>query len=158
VSACIVGVGEPLAGDDGAGIAVIERLRAGAELSAVALHALRDPSELLALLPEHERALVIDARLEPEAVGRVDRFELGRGHALGPRPTTGLSSHGLDTLTAVEIGRTLAEDGHFPSVTLLTIAIARPDRLARGLSPRVSEAVDEAARRALAWATEREHA
>jgi hydrogenase maturation protease len=158
VSACIVGVGEPLAGDDGAGIAVIERLRAGAALHAVALHALRDPSELSALLPEHERALVIDARLEPEAVGRVERFELDRGHTLSPRPSPRLSSHGLDTLTAVEIGRALAAGGHFPAVTLLTIAIARPDRLAVGLSPRVSEAVDEAARRALVWATEHEHA
>ncbi len=153
-----MGVGEPLAGDDAAGMVVIERLRAGAALSAVPLHALRDPSELMALLPGHERALVIDARLEPEEVGRVDRFELGRGHALGGRPSPRLSSHGLDTLTAVEIGRALAQGGRFPAVTLLTIAIARPDRLGEGLSPRVSAAVDEAVKRALAWATECEHA
>jgi hydrogenase maturation protease len=149
---CIVGVGEPLAGDDAAGICVIERLRAEPKLPPVDLYALRDPSELVTLLAGRERALVIDARLGPEQVGRVDCFELEPGHAPVGRAGRSLSSHGVDTLTAIELARALASDGRFPVVSLLTIAIARPERLDDGLSARVSAAVEEAARRAFAWA------
>jgi hydrogenase maturation protease len=158
VTACIVGVGEPLAGDDAAGICVIERLRAEPALPAVDLYALRDPSELTTLLTGRDRALVIDARLGPEEVGRVDCFKLEPGHAPMGRAGRSLSSHGVDTLTAIELARALASDGRFPVVSLLTIAIARPDRLDEGLSARVSDAVEEAARRALAWAEEVTHA
>jgi hydrogenase maturation protease len=62
VTAAIVGIGEPSAGDDGVGIRVVEQLRPLLDPSqGVELSVLRDPSELTALLPGRERALVIDA-------------------------------------------------------------------------------------------------
>jgi hypothetical protein len=73
-----------------------------------------------------------------------------------PRGTLGspLSSHGVDALTAIELGRALATGEPFPRVSLLAIAIAPPDRLGEGLSVAASRAVEEAAARARAWAGE----
>jgi hydrogenase maturation protease len=154
VSACIVGIGEPMAGDDAVGIRVVERLRALPELRELELVTLRDPSELCALLPGYERALIVDARLDPERAGEVElasSFDVGRARIAGGTQRA-LSSHGVDTLSALELGRVLAEERGFPSVALLTVAIARPDRLRDGLSEPVSRAVGEAVRRAVAWA------
>jgi hydrogenase maturation protease len=158
VKACIVGIGEPLAGDDAAGIRVIERLRGGPRLPSIELFALRDPSDLAELLPGRERALIIDALLDPAAVGRVELHEVEPGIPIARRPAPALSSHGLDALTAIELGRVLAAGQRFPVVSLLTIAIAYPDALGGGLSARVAGAVQEAAGRARTWAVEATHA
>lgn len=150
---CIVGVGEPMAGDDAVGIRVVDEL-SGTLGPGIELFRLRDPSELALLLPGRDRALVIDARLDPERAGRVDLLEIPPGGL--PRGTFGspLSSHGVDALAAIELGRTLAANEPFPRVSLLAVAIARPDRLGEGLSVAASRAVEEAAIRARAWANE----
>jgi len=148
---CIVGIGEPLAGDDAVGIRVVERL-GESPCPGIDLLTLRDPSELTSLLPDYSRVLVVDARLDPERAGKVELFDdasrLGRGSGAA-RP---ISSHGIDALTAISLGRTLSGDAAFPEVSLLTIAIARPERLAEGLSGAALRAVDDAALRARAWA------
>lgn len=153
MSPCIVGVGEPMAGDDAVGLRVVDELGV-AGLAGVELFRLRDPSELVDLLPGRVRALVVDARLDPEHAGRVDLLEVPPGGLPRGALGTPLSSHGVDTLTAIELGRTLARAEPFPSVSLLTIAIARPDRLGERLSATASRAVLEAAARARAWLDE----
>jgi len=146
-----------MAGDDGAGLSVIDLLRREG-LPGVELHAVRDPSELATLLYGKGRALVIDALLEPEHAGRVELCELGallQEYPAGSRRAATLrplSSHGIDTLTALELGRTLAGEADFPEVELLTISIARPTALASELSETALAAVELAARRAVAWA------
>jgi hydrogenase maturation protease len=143
-------VGEPLAGDDGVGIRLIQRLRGLPGASQVELHALRDPSELAALLSGVERALVIDAVLDPERPGHVELLPLGE---LTPERGTrrAVSSHGVDTLTAIEIGRALAAGVRFPPVTLLTIAIEPPTRFTAELSPAAQAGLERALELAVAW-------
>lgn len=137
----IVGVGEPMAGDDGVGILVIERLRARGAPAGAELHALRDPSELATLLPGATRAIVVDAVLDPERHGTVRLLGAAELAAEGRRP---LSSHGVDALTAVELARTLAGEEPFPEVSFLTIAIDRPEALGAGLSATAAAAVERA--------------
>lgn len=151
---CIVGVGEPLAGDDAVGIRVVERLREGGGASDAELYTLRDPSELTTLLPGRSRALVVDALLAPDRAGTVEVVELERGRTVLPETRRSLSSHGVDSLMAIELGRVLAGSEPFPRVSLLTIAIARPIGLGGGLSAAAERAVDLAVARALTWSAE----
>ena len=150
----IVGVGEPTAGDDAVGVRVIERLRALGPPPGVELYALRDPSELATLLAGADRVVVIDAMLDPEHAGSVRLVE---PHELGATAQP-ISSHGVDTLTAIAIARTLAGDGAFPEVRLLAIAITQPARFVMELSPAATAAVDTAAQRVLGWIRETAHA
>ena len=150
---CIVGVGEPMGGDDGVGIAVVERLRVLGTPAGTELHALRDPSELATVLAGAERALIVDAVLDPERVGSVRLLD-GAGFAAQRRP---LSTHGVDVMTAVELGRQLAA-ADFPSVSFLAIGIGLPDSLTPALSSPVAAAVEGAVELALSWAKETAHA
>jgi hydrogenase maturation protease len=153
VSAAIVGIGEPSAGDDGVGFRVVERLRPLLDRSyRVELSMLRDPSELTSLLPGRERALVIDALLDPEQEGAVELRD-ARGLARKARMRAApVSSHGLDVLSAIELARSLASGQSFPEVSVLTIAIRRPTRLEPSLSRTAERAAESAVARALDWA------
>jgi hydrogenase maturation protease len=117
------------------------------------LHALRDPSELATVLAGSDRALIVDAVLDPMRIGKVE-FLNSADFAAQKRP---LSSHDIDVVTALELGRTLAGDG-FPSVSFLGIAIGPPAPPERAFSSEVAAAVEEAARLALAWIEEARHA
>jgi hydrogenase maturation protease len=146
VSVGIIGMGEPSAGDDAVGLAVVERLRAATLPPDVKLAALRDPSELATLLPGLRRALIVDALLDPDHAGEVRLAESGMFLA-APSP----SSHGVDAVTAVELGRTLYGASGFPEISWLTVSIERPSRFSEGLSPTVCGALDRAVQRAMAW-------
>jgi hydrogenase maturation protease len=142
VTLYIVGVGEPMAGDDGVGIRVIERLRGLGLPPGTELFALRDPSMLATLLAGSRRAVVVDAVLDPERSGEVRLLGAAELAGLGRRS---ISSHGVDALTAVELARALSDEERFPEVSFLTIAIARPDALGSELSPAAAQAVERAA-------------
>lgn len=154
----IVGIGEPMAGDDGVGIEVIAALRQRAAPGDAELHALRDPSELAALMNGAERLLVIDAVLDADHAGAVEITKAADWLELGAsKPRQSLSSHGVDTLTALELGRILApaEDRE---IALLTIAIEPPCRFSSELSASAREAIPLAVTRAIAWLEEVSHA
>ena len=156
----IVGVGEPLAGDDGVALRVIERLRELELARPAALHALRDPSGICDLLgavgdPNSERAfervLIVDAVLDPENEGRVRLLgpeAFARG---GSRP---VSSHGMSALAAVELTRALYGE-RFPEVRFLTVSVRTPKRFDPELSESVASAVDTAIAHALSWIGDR---
>lgn len=144
----VVGVGEPMAGDDAVGIRVIERLRAVGAPPDTELTALCDPSELATVLSGSDPVLIVDAVLDPGRAGSVELREWG---ALA-RQRHSISSHGVDTYTAVELAKTLSDPGDFPMVTLLTIAIEKPTRLTAALSALAELAVEEAVGRVLCWA------
>jgi hydrogenase maturation protease len=144
----IVGIGEPMAGDDAVGIRVIERLRELGAPAGATLHALRDPSELATLLGDTTRVMVVDAVLDPERAGQVELMRAGDIVGKKNRP---ISSHGVDALTALEIGRVLAT-GAFPEVSFVTIAIDRPRVLGAEVTEKAAAAVEVAARLVMTWA------
>jgi len=136
----VIGCGQPSAGDDGVGFAVItalidEELPGSPEL----LRAL-DASELLPLLEHATRVVIVDAAvgLEPGAVRVCSPTELAE---LAP---SRVSSHGLGVEQAIALARILAPTAACRDVQIVAIGIHRPERYALALSPEVSAAVPRA--------------
>ena len=135
----IAGAGQPVAGDDGVGLAVLDELRRRALPAGLELLHLRDPAALIGLFETEAKVVVVDALLAPPA-GRV--LVLKRD-ALGSAPRRPSSSHGIDVADALA----LAEALHPVPLDLRIVAvtIARPEGVAFGLSPAVRTAVPRAA-------------
>jgi hydrogenase maturation protease len=144
-------VGERIAGDDGVGPAVIDRLRGEPLPADVGLVELSDPSALVPLLDEtHGRLVVVDAVLA-EPPGEVRALDLA---ALETAALTPVSSHGLSVGQALALAAaTRAPAAASPEVRVVAINIGRPTRGLPGLSPAVAASVPRAARVALALAT-----
>ena len=132
----VVGVGQPLAGDDGVGRVVALRLR---QEGIAALEA-GDGASLLALLDGASRAVVIDAAVGAGPPGQVRVLRPGELPA-GVHP---VSSHGLSVPEALQLARVLDPA---LEVTVVAVSIAEAPIGAEGLSPPVTAAVEEAAAR-----------
>ena len=132
----VVGVGQRLAGDDGVGREVVDRLRA----QGISATGVDDGAGLLnVLVSGASRVLVIDAVVGggmPGTVRVLDRTDLENG----PRP---VSSHGIGVSEAIELGERF---NPALEVILIGISIDPPSSLREGLSPKVAAAVDEAAK------------
>jgi hydrogenase maturation protease len=144
VSARVIGIGQPAAGDDGVGLAVIAALR-GRVPAGVALYEVTDTTDLIPLLEAPGLAILIDAvvGLAPGEVAAL-RPEEAAGHRVRP-----FSTHGLGVQGAVALARGLA-GGAGPEVQLIGIGIPPPSRYGYGLSEAVAGAVPHAAALALA--------
>ena len=100
----VIGVGNPLCGDDGAGQAVIWSLRAAGVPAGVELvETDGDPATLIELWRGREVALVVDAVRSGAAPGSIHRLELPGMASVPP----GTSSHGLGLAEAVGIAAAL---------------------------------------------------
>ncbi|MBT8451095.1 MAG: hydrogenase maturation protease [Deltaproteobacteria bacterium] len=132
----IVGVGQRLAGDDGVGREVVERLRA----QGISATGVDDGAGLLnVLVSGASRVLVIDAVVGGGVPGTV-RVLKSAELENDPRP---VSSHGIGVHEAIELG---ARFNPALEVTLIGISIQAPSSLREGLSPKVAAAVDDAAK------------
>jgi hydrogenase maturation protease len=140
----IIGVGQPHAGDDGVGVAVVEYLRKRNSLG-LELHQARAPTELIELLAHDRQVVIVDALLGV-APGSVRELDAG---AIAANPCL-LSLHGLGLSEAVELARTLSPERFTPRLHLVGVTIARPKRYQRQLSLEVALAVPRAAALALA--------
>lgn len=141
----IIGLGQKAAGDDGVGLAVLDELRGRSLPQGTALLQLADPTELVSLLAEDARVLLVDAVLAwpPGVVVELAPEELST-RALQPT-----SSHGLGAAQAIELARTLSP-GAGADLRVVAVTIGRPERYATALSPEVRAAVPKAADRVLA--------
>ncbi|RFU36640.1 hydrogenase maturation protease [Actinomadura logoneensis] len=129
----VIGVGNDLRRDDGAGPAVIEALRGRVRATLAVTDG--EPARLIALWAGADRAVVVDAvRADPPRPGRI--HDLGvRTAALARRPVTG---HALGLGDAVALGLAV---GQVP-VRLRVLAIEGIDfGFGPGLTPHVAEAV-----------------
>jgi hydrogenase maturation protease len=158
MSCIVIGLGQRAAGDDAAGLAVIDELqRRGtrgalfmeAALSAgtVQLFKARDTSVLLEPIPQAQRWIIVDAVL-------VDRDEVGQVRLLSAADLDrsarcSVSSHGISVAQALELRRALhdGEQAHsnLPSVQLVAIGIRQPRRYEDALSPEVQRGIQTAA-------------
>jgi hydrogenase maturation protease len=145
--AVIVGVGQAFAGDDGAGLAVLELLRGSALPSGVELTEVREPTGLVPLLDEEGmRLVIVDAVLALPA-GQVLDLDASEVESRG---LSSVSSHGISVGEALALGRATNSSGRpGADVRIVAITIARPVRGALGLSAAVAAAVPRAARLAL---------
>ncbi|OFX19399.1 MAG: hypothetical protein A2V77_04080 [Anaeromyxobacter sp. RBG_16_69_14] len=147
MGARIIALGQPAAGDDGVGLAVLERLRAsvpgGVELCVAA-----DATDLLWLLATPDPVVLVDGLLG-EPAGEVCEMA---PEALDARST--VSSHGLGVGEAIATARALYPESMAPRISVVGVAIGRPSSYRKGLSPGVAAAVDGAAALAISLAGE----
>jgi hydrogenase maturation protease len=145
----VIGLGQAAAGDDGVGLAVLERIRQIGLPPGSELVEAREATALIELLQTENRVIIVDAVVGHPRVGEV--LELPQEALVtgvrGPRP---LSTHGVTLGEAIELARTLAAGSMAPEVSLVGVAIALPERYTCGLSPAVQAAIPEAARAVLA--------
>lgn len=136
----IVGLGNPLLGDDSVGWRVAENLRAQAEALGVEVDSLAVGGlSLMEHMVGYDRAIVVDSiNLGDAATGTVRSFAL---ESL-PNPFAGHlgSSHETNLQTALQIGRMLGT--HLPAeVTVVAIESPYVYDFTEELSPQVAEAV-----------------
>jgi len=136
----ILGIGNALRRDDGAGPAVAARL-AGRVPEGVEVRVL--PGEATGLMDAwagHDHVIVLDAVASGARPGTLHRFAAADGPL--PAAFSSLSSHGLGLAEAIELARAL---GRLPR-RLMVYGIEGEDfRPGEGLSPSVEEAVGRVA-------------
>jgi hydrogenase maturation protease len=144
----VIALGQPAAGDDGVGPAVLARLRARGAPPGVELLEAGEASALVEWARFPGTVVIVDALLggRPGALLRLAAEDL-EASALSP-----LSTHGLSVGGALALARSLAPGELSPRIEIVGIAIAAPDRWAARLSPPVAAAVDAAADLVLALA------
>lgn len=135
----VVGIGQPFAGDDGAGPAVIEALRSTGLPDGVRALELSDPADLVPLLEHDEDVIVVDAVVCGTA-GHVVELDPSEGD---PAEPLAVSSHGIGVLQALALARALTR-GHVARTRILGITIERPLFQGTKLSPKVAAAVPQA--------------
>lgn len=138
MSAVVIGVGNRLRRDDGAGLAVVERLRA-ADLDARLLGLEHVPPDLYEQWAGASRVILVDAASSGAAPGTLRRFD---GADPVPGVSLRLSTHGFGLEQAVELARAL--DQLPASLTVYAIEGATFDS-GEGLTPAVAAAADDLA-------------
>jgi hydrogenase maturation protease len=131
----IIGVGNTLAGDDGAGVEVVRRLqRACAGETGVFLHIIEgDHFEMAELLDRAERFIFVDAVQGDRAGELVFAAETRR--AFAP------SFHQSDMSAVMHFLQASGVADPFPRWEVWGITIEPPSELGEGLTPEVDEAV-----------------
>jgi len=139
----VIALGQAAAGDDGAGLAVLEALRRERLPPDVELLHAAEDSALITLLATPVPVVLVDAVLGglPGEVVELVPEELD---ASGFRP---VSTHGLGAARAIALARTLTPDAISPAIRIVGITIAPPARYVQALSPAVAAAVPRAVAR-----------
>lgn len=135
----VLGLGNPILGDDGVGIytvrAVRERLkgRVGVDIKEASLGGLRLMEEILG----YDRVIIVDAIITGRgAVGEIYRFS-----PQNLKGTLHLSSpHDLNFTTALELGRIYAPDDVPKEIVIYAIEVAENLTFAEELSGKVKTA------------------
>lgn len=138
----VIGVGNDLRGDDGAGLAVARGLAARAPAGVEVLALDGEPVTLMQAWADHDEVVVVDAVASEDPPGTVVRVEAGRDEEQGVVPDRRRhdSSHAVALGDAVALARVLGRLP--PRLTILGITGAAFD-LGTGLSAPVRVAVDD---------------
>ncbi|WP_437603102.1 hydrogenase maturation protease [Sorangium sp. So ce590] len=165
MTARVIGLGQRVAGDDAAGLAVLEALRRRGPPSGAELVEARDASALVSLLQAPATVVIVDAVLASPS-GEVIELSPSDLAAGAPVP---VSTHGLGVGQAIELARLTAPDRLSPDIRIVGVSISRPCQRgsgrrapagdpepraleqADGLSPEVAAAVPRAVARVLSF-------
>ena len=138
--ALVIGLGQPAAGDDGVGVAVIVRLRAEGDVEGVAYETVAEASSLVERLQTGVPVIIVDALVgggKPGDVVVLDS-ELVAGDA---RP---LSTHGISVAQAISLARALAPESVSAMVRVIGVVIETTTVGQTALSGPVAAAVPRA--------------
>ena len=133
----IIGVGNTLAGDDGAGNTVVSKLKEKySDRTDIFLYNLEtDPLELWDILPSAKRFIFVDAVAGKPAGKLVAVSNRGMRRAWAP------SLHNMDLPTVIKQLYILRKEDE-PEWNIWGVTIDMPEQLQEGLSAAVSEAVE----------------
>lgn len=136
----VIGVGNPLRGDDGVGLAVAAALEDRVPPGVAIIPCEQEPSRLLDAWDGAQGAIVVDAAASGEEPGSVRRFDAGETPV--PAGVFRSSTHAFGVGEAIELARTL---GRLPRHVL--VYGVEGGRFAAGepLTPPVEAAVAEVA-------------
>ena len=137
MTSCVIGVGNDLRGDDGAGLAVARTLATTVDRDVRVVECEGEPVSLLDAWAGCARAIVVDATESGAAPGTIRRMA---AHA-GPLPPGlgGTSTHLLSVADAVELARAL---GRLPASTIVYGIEGESFQTGAPLSQTVVAAVD----------------
>jgi hydrogenase maturation protease len=141
----VIGIGNPLAGDDAAGVEVVRRLQVKwSGQDQILFHILEgDLLEISEWLDRADRFLFVDA-VAGQHPGTL-RFAVEGGRAFAP------SFHQTDIATAMRQFEALGLADPFPPWEVWGVVIDLPGEVREGLSPAVAAGVAELAHRVSAW-------
>jgi hydrogenase maturation protease len=139
----VIGVGNELRGDDGAGIAVARRLRGTADLDVRELQG--EPTSLLDLWQDHDAVVLVDTMrsgARPGAIRRIDASEAPLPRGLGGTTST----HAVGLEETLELARRI---GRLPTRVVVYAIEGRGFEAGAPMSDAVRSAVDDLAARVL---------
>ncbi len=136
----VIALGQPAAGDDGVGLAVLEALRArnieGVELCAVA-----EATAMIPLLEITTPVIVVDAAV---GAGPPGELIVVTPEQLATRGLSPVSSHGIGAVDAIALARVLYGSAVSPAIHVVAITIDPPARYVLAMSDVVARAVPRA--------------
>lgn len=103
----VAGVGNPLRGDDGAGLVVARRVRARMPRGGTEVRELCDPSELLELWLGRDAVLLIDTMRSSASPGTILRLDASREPLPARRQHGPSSTHASGLAETIELARAL---------------------------------------------------
>jgi len=134
-------IGNPLRGDDGAGRAVAQALRASLDGVEI-IEEEGEATSMLALLEGADAAFIVDACVSGQAPGAIRRLDMSAGSL--PQTGFGASTHGFGLAEALELARAL---GAMPPRCVVYAIEGATFDVGAPLSPKVAAAVDKVATR-----------
>lgn len=138
----VIGCGNPLAGDDGIGLRVIEELtRRGLPPEVKAIPAGLPGLTILGFLRGAQQAIIVDAadaRQEPGTIICCQEKDLAK------LPFRSLSLHGIGLVEALALGRLVEPAAFPPRLTFVAIQIGEIKLGSQSLSPPVAAALPAA--------------
>ena len=136
----IIGVGNPILGDDGIGIHVTRELQKIIDDPMVTItEAYTGGMNLLDMMIGYDKAIIVDAMVSPNNIGEVKRLELEE------LPPTGSSNpHNISLMEAILLARKLGEDNIPRSIIIIAVMIPRPIEFREELSENVAAAIPRA--------------
>lgn len=137
----VIGIGQPAAGDDYAGIAVARALREQPLPAGVEIHEITDPARLIELLDGCLHAILVDALVCDNAPGNIMCLT---PEELAAYPGTPLSSHDTSVTDAIKLAHTLAPATSNCDIHIIGITIEPPTPYANAMSTPVAAAVPRA--------------
>jgi hydrogenase maturation protease len=133
----VIGIGNPLAGDDAAGRLAARRLAAAGERDFDVAEAAGDMAELLPLLDGRSRVVLLDACRSGAPAGTIHRLDAGT-----PLPASlfAVSSHGMGLAHTIELARAL---GRLPRRCIVLAIDGASFEMGAPLSDAVAAALDD---------------
>jgi len=141
-SARVIGLGQPVAGDDGVGVAIVERLRAEGVPAGVTLETVPEPSALVDRLEVPGPVVLVDAVVGGGAPGDVLVLSPEELDDVSHRA---VSTHGLTVAQALGLAGALHPGARPDQVRIVAVVIDPPARGTVGLGPAVAASVPRAA-------------